>query len=62
MGEVDGHWRLDVPGNFPWITLFANTKTRFQTTARSNPQTMGKEADCYVALHGSIDMFFAVTN
>jgi AIPR protein len=62
MRQEDGHWRLAVPGNFPWVAFFANTKTQFQTTARSNPQTMGKDADCYVALHGSIEMFFAVTN
>jgi hypothetical protein len=34
---------------------------QFKTTASHNPQTMGKEADCYVALHGAVEMYFAVT-
>jgi len=33
---------------------------RETTTASFNPQTMGRMADCYIALHGAIDMYFAV--
>ena len=39
-------WSYNLYGKNP---LYAN-----------NPQTMGKRADCYIALHGSIDMYFAM--
>jgi len=54
-------WKLDVPKSFPWKTLFEHTKIQETTTAHHDPQTMGKRADCYVALHGTIDMFVAAT-
>jgi hypothetical protein len=31
------------------------------TTAANNPQTMGKDVDCYISLHGLIEMYFAAT-
>jgi hypothetical protein len=43
---------------FPWKAFFENAYSQETTTARGNPQTMGKNADCYVTLHGSIEMFF----
>jgi AIPR protein len=54
-------WRLDIPKSFPWKALFNQAIAQFKTTAAHNPQSMGKNADCYVALHGAIDMYFAVT-
>jgi hypothetical protein len=59
---VKGTWRIDVPKNFPWNTLFEQARIQETTTASNNPQTMGKDADCYIALHGAIDMYFAVMN
>jgi len=55
-------WKIEVPKTFPWRTLFDQARIQETTTAHNNPQTMGKDADCYVALHGAIDMFFAVIN
>ena len=52
-------WRIDIPKTFPWKTLFAQAYLHETTTASNNPQTMGKSAACYVALHGAIDMFFS---
>ena len=52
---------LCIPSRFPWPTLFTQPEMIFKTTAAHNPQTMGKAADCYVALHGVIDMYFAAT-
>jgi len=49
-----------VPKNFPWPTLFQQAYTQETTTAANNPQIMGKDADCYIALHGAIEMYFAV--
>jgi hypothetical protein len=54
-----GKWTLDIPKNFPWATFYQQAITQETTTAKHNPQTMGKHADCYVALHGLIEMFFA---
>jgi len=54
-------WRLAIPKGFPWETLFNQAAIQEKTTANHNPQTMGKDADCYVALHGAIEMYFAVT-
>jgi hypothetical protein len=54
-------WRIAVPKGFPWETLFRQAYIQETTTAANNPQTMGKDADCYTALHGAIDMYFAVT-
>jgi hypothetical protein len=59
--EVNGHWRIAIPKGFPWDTLFQFAYTQHTTTAKNNPQTMGKQADIYVALHGAIEMYFAVT-
>jgi hypothetical protein len=60
--ETRQGWKLRIPKNFPWETLFAQARLYETTTAKSDPQRMGKSADCYIALHGSIDMFFAVTD
>lgn len=59
--ELGGHWHLKVPPKFPWLTFFQAAITQETTTAGNNPQTMGKKADCYIALHGSIDMYFAMS-
>jgi len=58
--QVKGSWKIDVPKTFPWNTLFAQARIQETTTAGNNPQTMGKHADCYIALHGAIEMYFAV--
>lgn len=60
MQEHKGRWRLAVPPNFPWNTFFQATILQETGSAKNNPQTMGKNADCYIALHGSIDMYFAM--
>jgi hypothetical protein len=52
-----GRWRLQLPPTFPWKTFFEQTMIQETTTADSNPQTMGKQAACYIALHGLIEMF-----
>jgi hypothetical protein len=63
VGERDGRWRLEIPARFPWPTFFqAATLQETSPTAANNPNTMGKKADCYIALHGSIDMYFAMTS
>jgi hypothetical protein len=56
-----GRPALGVPTRFPWSALFSQAEMLFKTTASSNPQTMGKDTDCYVALHGVIEMYFAAT-
>jgi hypothetical protein len=53
------HWQLRIPEFFPWPTFYQQTITLETNTAKHNPQTMGKDADCYIALHGLIDMFLA---
>lgn len=58
--KVRGKWKLKVPTTFPWQTLYRQAMTQHKTTAGHNPQTMGKSSDCYVALHGAIDMYFDV--
>ena len=58
--KIPTGWKIDVPRNFPWQTLYQQAYIQHTTTAGNNPQTMGKDADCYIALHGAIDMFFAV--
>ena len=60
--DKSGHWKLAIPAKFPWPTFFEQTMTQEKTTAGNNPQTMGKKADCYIALHGSIEMFFATSS
>jgi hypothetical protein len=52
---------IEIPARFPWRTLFSQAAMIFKTTADHNPQTMGKNTDCYVALHGVIEMYFAAT-
>ena len=59
--EQKGHWQLRVPPKFPWPTFVQAAMTQETSTAGNNPQTMGKKADCYIALHGSIDMYFAMS-
>lgn len=56
-----GGWKLDMPRTFPWTTLFQNAAVQFKETAQHNPNTMGKEAGCYISLHGLFDMFFAMS-
>jgi AIPR protein len=60
MHEHKGRWRLAIPQNFPWQTFFQATILQETGSAKNNPQSMGKNADCYIALHGSIDMYFAM--
>jgi hypothetical protein len=57
-----GHWRLQVPSRFPWSAFYQNAITQETSVAGNNPNTMGKLADCYVGLHGSIEMFFATVS
>lgn len=57
-----GKYKLEVPARFPWPALFEHSKMLFKTTASHNPNSMGKDADCYVALHGLCSMYFAVMN
>jgi hypothetical protein len=59
--EHKGVWLYKVPKNFPWNTLFGQARTQETSVAHNDPQAMGKDADCYIALHGAIDMFFAAT-
>jgi hypothetical protein len=56
-----GRSELKIPARFPWKTLFAQAEMLFKTTADHNPQTMGKNTDCYIALHGVMEMYFAAT-
>jgi AIPR protein len=60
MKQTNGKWKLAVPARFPWPTLFEQAITQETSTAHNDPQAMGKHADCYIALHGQIEMFFAV--
>ena len=60
--QTSAGWRLMVPSNFPWQTLFSQAKQHVTTTAAHNPQTMGKSAAIYIALHGSVEMFSAGVN
>ena len=48
--EKKGKWVLDIPTDFSTQfedRLVANARTAYQQSARSNPQTMGKNAACY---------------
>lgn len=56
-----GKSSVSIPDYFPWATLFGQAQMIFKTTANHNPQSMGKDTDCYVALHGVIEMYFAAT-
>jgi hypothetical protein len=58
---TNGRSSIDIPSFFPWATLFTQAEMIFKTTANHNPQTMGKDTDCYVALQGVIEMYFAAT-
>ena len=60
--HTKGGWKLDVPKGFPWKALYDQARIQETTTAHHDPQTMGKRADCYVALRGAIDMYFAVSS
>ncbi len=60
MKQTNGKWKLAVPARFPWPTLFEQAITQETSTAHNDPQAMGKHAECYIALHGQIEMFFAV--
>jgi hypothetical protein len=57
-----GRHHLRIPEKFPWRALFAQAEMLFKTTANHNPQSMGKDTDCYIALHGAMEMYFAATN
>lgn len=54
-------WRLNIPPQFPWNALFSQAVIQHTATAGHNPQAMGKDARCYIALHGTLDMYFAMT-
>lgn len=54
-----GDWKLDIPKAFPWKALYRQAIVQHKEVAKHNPQTMGKTAGCYIALHGGLDMFFA---
>lgn len=58
--EHRNRWRLAIPSKFPWQTFYQAAILQETGSAAFNPQTMGKKADCYIALHGSIDMYFAM--
>ena len=51
------NWALKVPTSFPWDGLFEHACVLFKNVADHNPNTMGKQADCYIALHGLVNMF-----
>ncbi len=53
-------WKLHVPKTFPWSALYEHAMVLFKETADHNPNTMGKHAGCYIALHGLCRMFFAM--
>jgi hypothetical protein len=58
--EQDG-WTMKIPPTFPWPVFFQMTANLFKNTADHNPNTMGKHADCYISLHGMLEMFAAMT-
>ena len=62
MKQRDGHWSLEIPERFPWPTFFQAATQQETTASANNPNTMGKKAECYIALHGSIDMYFAMSS
>src|SRR5262249_22701740 len=62
MKEHKGGWRLAIPARFPWQTFYQAAMLQETNAAGNNPNTMGKKADCYVSLHGSIDMYFAMAS
>lgn len=62
LGEHKGQWRVKIPSKFPWQTFYQAAILQETGSAGNNPQSMGKKADCYIALHGSIDMYFAMTD
>ena len=55
-------WNLQIPLHFPMKTLLENARVVEVQTAKGNPQSMGKSADCYITLAGTVDMFFAATD
>jgi hypothetical protein len=52
-------WTLQVPKSFPWNYVYDQAMVLFKEAADHNPNTMGKQAGCYIALHGLCRMFFA---
>jgi hypothetical protein len=62
MSFTGSGWHLDIPRKFPWQVFFQQAMLQETNAARHNPQTMGKMAECYIALHGAIEMFFSVTS
>jgi hypothetical protein len=61
--QKDGaRYKLDIPARFPWKTFYQQAYQQETNAAQNNPQTMGKSVECYIALHGSIDMFFAMNS
>jgi hypothetical protein len=61
MTRENGHWQLAIPQKFPWEAFCRIAMAQETSAAGNNPQTMGKKADCYVALHGAMEMFFSTT-
>jgi AIPR protein len=54
-----GGWEFKVPANFPWQAFCRIAMSQETSAAGNNPQTMGKKAECYVGLHGALEMSFA---
>ena len=54
-----GGWEFKVPSNFPWDAFCRIAMSQETSAAGNNPQTMGKKAECYVGLHGALEMSFA---
>ncbi len=61
VNETKKGWKLRIPTHFPLNTLLENARVVEVQTAKGNPQSMGKSADCYITLAGTVDMFFAAT-
>ena len=57
--DEDGHWHFVVPAKFPWEAFCRIAMSQETSAAGNNPQTMGKKAECYVGLHGALEMSFA---
>jgi hypothetical protein len=59
MVRQEDHWRLIIPAHFPWEAFCRIAMAQETSAAGNNPQTMGKKAECYVGLHGALEMSFA---
>ena len=59
MKKENGGWRCAIPAKFPWEAFCRIAMSQETSAAGNNPQTMGKKAECYVGLHGALEMSFA---